>query len=47
MKAGPSWPAAAPAHDRPEILSLCETLEREADQAFPWLLDMSLSFTLA
>lgn len=47
MKAGPSRPAAAPARDRSEILSLCEMLEREADQAFPWLLDMSLSFTPA
>lgn len=47
MKAGPSRPAAAAVPDRPEILSLREMLEREADQASPWLLDMSLSFTPA
>lgn len=47
MKGGPSRPAAAPARDRPGILSLCEMLEREADQAFHQLLDMSLSFTPA
>lgn len=45
MKADPNGPAAA-ARDGPEVLSLREMVEREAERAFPCFSAMSLSFTL-
>lgn len=43
MKADLNRPSAAPARDRPEVLSPREMVEREAERAFPWFSDMSLS----